>query len=181
VDEAEKRWVAVIVEEPHEGAASPIPSGEGSQGGSSAQPKASARSSSAPSVSPQAMKESSALSAASPSAANPEPASAEPATALDRISASGELGALALIQADIDAGRFASARELASAYSGFYPDSEEFLWFAARAAEGPGPGRDILGALGYYQRIVREYPEGKRRKASADRIEWIKRSFLEIR
>jgi hypothetical protein len=184
VDEAEKRWVAVIVEEPHAGAASPLPLAIAAASASPAQPAASLRASSTkPSGTDAPAKGGPASGLSSPGlpAASSFTASAETPSAAERVSGAGESGALALLQADIDAGRFASARELASAYSGFYPDSEEFLWYAARAAEGPGKGRDILKALGYYQRLVREYPEGRLRKASADRIEWIRRSFLDIR
>jgi len=70
---------------------------------------------------------------------------------------------------------------MAKEFGLLYPESEEYLWLVAQAAEAPGPGRDILFAMALYERIVRDFPEGKRRKAAGERAEWIKRSFIEIR
>jgi hypothetical protein len=130
---------------------------------------------SAASPTPQAM-------VSSPPPPNPSPSPSASASSLaEELLALGSRAALERISSLLDADKADLARAEVSAYASVYPESEEYLWLAAQAAEGPGQGRDVLQAKGLYQRLVSLYPEGSRRPAAEARIEWIQRRILDIR
>ena len=83
---------------------------------------------------------------------------------------------------ELAAGRIAEAIGLAETFMEFHPSgSDEALWLLGQLFEANSPHRNILRALGYYQRLVREFPQSGRLTDARARIAFIERFFLHIR
>ena len=81
-----------------------------------------------------------------------------------------------------EAGRVGEAISLVSLFRDSHPaGSDEAWWLMGQFLEAAGPDRDVLGALGYYRRLVDEYPQSSRLSAARGRIAFIERFFLNIR
>jgi len=89
---------------------------------------------------------------------------------------------LPMALSEFEAGRVAEALELLGLFTEFYPSgSDEAWWLFGQFLEANSPSRNVLSALGYYRRLVSEFPQSSRLAAARGRIAFIERFFLNIR
>jgi TolA-binding protein len=65
--------------------------------------------------------------------------------------------------------------------SSFPLGSDEAWWLYGQLLEASGPKRDIRGALEYYRRLIREYPQSPRCDDARKRIAYLERFYFNIR
>ena len=89
---------------------------------------------------------------------------------------------LSAAQKELDAGRVASALAVLDTFREKFPGgSDEAWWLYGKALETMGPNRDIKAALGFYQRLVAEYPQSPRYDGAQKRILYLQRYYFDIR
>ena len=82
---------------------------------------------------------------------------------------------------EFEAGRTASAIALLDQFRERYPaGSDEAYWLYGQFYEANSPSRDILTALDYYRRLVREYPQSGRYNDARRRIAYLERYYINI-
>jgi TolA-binding protein len=82
---------------------------------------------------------------------------------------------------EFNAGRVASAITLLDQFRKYYPSgSDEAWWLYGQCYEANSPNRNILAALDYYRRIVREYPQSSRLSDARRRIAYLERYYINI-
>ncbi|MDR0316153.1 MAG: outer membrane protein assembly factor BamD [Treponema sp.] len=82
---------------------------------------------------------------------------------------------------EFDAGRIAQAISQIDQYREIYPSgSDEAWWLYGQFYEANSPSRDILKALDYYRRLVREYPQSRYYNDARRRIAYLERYFINI-
>jgi hypothetical protein len=80
---------------------------------------------------------------------------------------------------EFEAGRIASAISLLDQLRERYPSgSDEAYWLYGQFYEANSPSRDILTALDYYRRLVREYPQSGRFNDARRRIAYLERYYI---
>ncbi|MCL2067113.1 MAG: hypothetical protein FWG99_06575 [Treponema sp.] len=80
-----------------------------------------------------------------------------------------------------DEGRVAAAISVLDQFRLFYPSgSDEAYWLYGQFYEANTPSRDILLALDYYRRLVREYPQSGRYNDARRRIAYLERYYINI-
>jgi tetratricopeptide (TPR) repeat protein len=116
-------------------------------------------------------------------------------TSAETAAVAGQSGALAgatdesLLAALMDrareaygAGHFPEAlAALDEMQSSFPLGSDEAWWLYGQLLEASGPKRDIRGALEYYRRLIREYPQSPRCDDARKRIAYLERFYFNIR
>ena len=89
---------------------------------------------------------------------------------------------LPMAMEEFDAGRVAEAISLLDLFRELYPSgTDELWWLLGQFFEADSPSRNILNALGYYRRLVREFPQSSRLSDARSRIAFLERFFLNIR
>jgi outer membrane protein assembly factor BamD (BamD/ComL family) len=79
------------------------------------------------------------------------------------------------------AGKTAVALSLLDQFRERYPSgSDEAYWLYGQIYEAAGPQRDILSALDYYRRLLREYPQSSRCNDARRRIAYLERYYINI-
>jgi hypothetical protein len=82
---------------------------------------------------------------------------------------------------EFDAGRIAAAIAFLDQFRGYYSlESDELLWLYGQFYEANSPSRDILTSLGYYRRLVDEYPQSSRYDDARRRIAYLQRYYINI-
>ncbi|MDR1318440.1 MAG: tetratricopeptide repeat protein, partial [Treponema sp.] len=82
---------------------------------------------------------------------------------------------------EFEAGRVASAISVLDQFREHYPSgSDEAYWLYGQFYEANSPGRDILTALDYYRRLIREYPQSSRCNEARRRIAYLERYYINI-
>jgi TolA-binding protein len=82
---------------------------------------------------------------------------------------------------EFEAGRTPAAIALLDRFRERYPaGSDELYWLYGRFYEAAGPARDIRASLGYYRRLVREYPQSGRCAEARRRIAYLERYYINI-
>jgi TolA-binding protein len=82
---------------------------------------------------------------------------------------------------EFEAGKVASAIALLDQFRERYPaGSDEAYWLYGQFYEANSPSRDILAALDYYRRLVREYPQSGRYNDARRRIAYLERYYINI-
>jgi outer membrane protein assembly factor BamD (BamD/ComL family) len=90
-------------------------------------------------------------------------------------------GYLQKAREEFDAGRTASAISMLDQFREHYPaGSDEAYWLYGQFYEANSPSRDILTALDYYRRLVREYPQSGRYNDARRRIAYLERYYINI-
>ena len=85
------------------------------------------------------------------------------------------------VKEEFEAGRTASAVSLLDQFRKLYPSgSDEAWWLYGQCYEANGPGRNILAALDYYRRLVRDYPQSSRATDARKRIAYLERYYINI-
>jgi TolA-binding protein len=80
-----------------------------------------------------------------------------------------------------ESGKIASAISLLDQFRERYPSgSDEVYWLYGQFYESNSPSRDILAALDYYRRLVREYPQSGRYNDARRRIAYLERYYINI-
>jgi hypothetical protein len=80
-----------------------------------------------------------------------------------------------------DQGNPQAAITLLDQYRESYPSgSDEVFWLYGQFYEANSPARDILSALNYYRRLVREYPQSARASDARRRIAYLERYYINI-
>jgi hypothetical protein len=80
-----------------------------------------------------------------------------------------------------DQGNPQAAIALLDQYRESYPSgSDEVFWLYGQFYEASSPGRDILSALNYYRRLVREFPQSARASDARRRIAYLERYYINI-
>jgi outer membrane protein assembly factor BamD (BamD/ComL family) len=80
-----------------------------------------------------------------------------------------------------DQGNPQAAIALLDQYRESYPSgSDEVYWLYGQFYEANSPSRDILSALNYYRRLVKEYPQSGRCNDSRRRIAYLERYYVNI-
>jgi outer membrane protein assembly factor BamD (BamD/ComL family) len=80
-----------------------------------------------------------------------------------------------------EAGRIPSGLAILDLFRERFPSgSDEAWWLYGRMLEAPSPSRDIRGALEYYRRIIREYPQSPRYAEARRRIAYLERYYFNI-
>ncbi|MDR2134875.1 MAG: hypothetical protein LBP27_07175 [Treponema sp.] len=83
---------------------------------------------------------------------------------------------------EFGAGRAASAISVLDQFRERNPaGSDEACWLYGQFYEADSPARDILKALDYYRRLVREYPQSSRCDSARRRIAYLERYYINIR
>ncbi len=59
--------------------------------------------------------------------------------------------------------------------------SDEAWWLYGQALESPGSRRDVKGAIDWYRRLMREFPQSQRYEEARKRVAYLERYFLNIR
>jgi len=194
LDDIETVFVRVIVD-PEDGSSATDPSGAASApiAGSSPVPGSSAATSPAPDspkpadATPSAKVANAAAPLPAVGVASPAPPPGQLGQGQTAVSSTDDVNALdaaALLkkaQKDLDAGKLDTAQEALDAYGSRYPQGDEYLYWAARFYESPGPQRDILKARGLYAQLMQDFPESPRYDAADAKIEYIDRHYLQIR
>ena len=107
-----------------------------------------------------------------PRAVEPEPPQ-QPSLSPDAI--------VAKAKEEFNAGRTAVAISLLDQFRALYPSgSDEAWWLYAQCYEANSPSRNVLAALEYYRRLLREYPQSSRTSDAQRRIAYIERYFINI-
>jgi outer membrane protein assembly factor BamD (BamD/ComL family) len=82
---------------------------------------------------------------------------------------------------EFNAGRIASAVTLLDQFRKSFPSgSDEVWWLYGQCYEANSPNRNVLAALDYYRRIVREYPQSSRLSDARRRISYLERYYINI-
>ena len=82
---------------------------------------------------------------------------------------------------EFEAGRVASAISYLDQYKDIYSmETDELLWLYGQYYEANSPSRNILTALDYYRRLVREYPQSSRYNDARRRIAYLERFYINI-
>ena len=82
---------------------------------------------------------------------------------------------------EFDAGKVAAAIFLLDQFSLAYPSgSDEAWWLYGQFYEASSPSRNILTALDYYRRLIREYPQSSRVNDARRRIAYLERFYINI-
>ncbi|MCL2139415.1 MAG: tetratricopeptide repeat protein, partial [Treponema sp.] len=82
---------------------------------------------------------------------------------------------------ELDAGRAASAISVLDSFRERYPSgSDEAWWLYGQCYEANSPSRNILSALDYYRRLVRDYPQSGRVTDARRRISYLERYYINI-
>lgn len=85
-------------------------------------------------------------------------------------------------RAAYDKGDFMQALHILDRFRDRYPaGSDEAWWLYGRVLEANGAQRDIRAALGFYRRLVNEYPYSSRYDDARKRINYLERFYIEIR
>ncbi|MDR0444533.1 MAG: hypothetical protein LBH44_14135 [Treponema sp.] len=79
-----------------------------------------------------------------------------------------------------DEGKTAAAILLLDQYREQYPLGDELYWLYGQFYEANTSSRDILLALDYYRRLVREYPQSGRYNDARRRIAYLERFYINI-
>jgi hypothetical protein len=80
-----------------------------------------------------------------------------------------------------DEGKVSSAIATLDQFRLRYPSgSDEAYWLYGQFYEANTPNRDILAALDYYRRLVREYPQSSRFNDARRRIAYLERYYINI-
>jgi outer membrane protein assembly factor BamD (BamD/ComL family) len=80
-----------------------------------------------------------------------------------------------------DAGRISEGIAILDLFRQRFPaGSDEAWWLYGQLLEVPGPGRNIRGALEYYRRLIREYPQSPRYGDARKRIAYLERYYFNI-
>jgi TolA-binding protein len=80
------------------------------------------------------------------------------------------------------AGQFPEALAALDEFQANFPlGSDEAWWLYGQLLEAAGPKRDIRGALEYYRRLIREYPQSPRCDDARKRIAYLERFYFNIR
>jgi hypothetical protein len=81
-----------------------------------------------------------------------------------------------------EAGQFPEALAALDEFRSNFPlGSDEAWWLYGQVLESSGPRRDIRGALEYYRRLIREYPQSPRCDDAGKRIAYLERFYFNIR
>jgi tetratricopeptide (TPR) repeat protein len=81
-----------------------------------------------------------------------------------------------------EAGHFPEALAALDEFRSNFPlGSDEAWWLYGQVLESAGPRRDIRGALEYYRRLIREYPQSPRCDDAGKRIAYLERFYFNIR
>ena len=82
---------------------------------------------------------------------------------------------------EFNAGRIASAITMLDEFRKSYPSgSDEAWWLYGQCFEANSPNRNMLAALEYYRRLVREYPMSSRLSDARRRIAYLERYYINI-
>jgi len=109
------------------------------------------------------------------------PSSAETAPNLVLPSDSGPDVFIKRAREEFDAGRVTSAISLLDQFRKIYPSgSDEAWWLYGQCYEANSPGRNILAALDYYRRLIRDYPQSSRAADARRRISYLERYYINI-
>ena len=82
---------------------------------------------------------------------------------------------------ELNAGHVASAITLLDEFRKSYPSgSDEAWWLYGQCFEANSPNRNMLAALEYYRRLVREYPMSSRLSDARRRISYLERYYINI-
>jgi hypothetical protein len=82
---------------------------------------------------------------------------------------------------EFNAGRIASAITLLDQFCKSFPSgSDEAWWLYGQCFEANSPNRNMLSALDYYRRLVREYPQSSRLNDARRRISYLERYYINI-
>jgi hypothetical protein len=82
---------------------------------------------------------------------------------------------------EFNAGRFASAITMLDEFCKSFPSgSDEAWWLYGQCYEANSPNRNMLAALDYYRRLVREYPQSSRLSDARRRIAYLERYYINI-
>jgi outer membrane protein assembly factor BamD (BamD/ComL family) len=83
---------------------------------------------------------------------------------------------------EYDAGRIVSAISYLDLFKEHFPlGSDEAWWLYGQSYEANSPARDILLALEYYRRLIRDYPQSTRANEARRRITYLERLYINIR
>jgi outer membrane protein assembly factor BamD (BamD/ComL family) len=83
---------------------------------------------------------------------------------------------------EYDAGRIVSALSFLDRFREHFPSgSDEAWWLYGQCYEANSPARDILASLGYYRRLLQEYPQSIRSEETRRRIRYLERLYINIR
>ena len=111
----------------------------------------------------------------------PPPAQPE-APALPGLGFGSPFDLLPMALEEFEAGRVDEAISLVGLFRELHPSgSDEAWWLLGQFFEADSPSRNILAALNYYHRLVREYPQSSRLVDARRRIAFLERFFLNIR
>ena|GEM_PF-565666 len=89
---------------------------------------------------------------------------------------------LEMARSEFAAGRVAEAISLLDLFTELYPSgSDEAWWLYGQFFEADSPSRNILYALSFYHRLVREFPQSGRLADARRRIAFLERFFINIR
>jgi TolA-binding protein len=81
-----------------------------------------------------------------------------------------------------EAGHFPEALAALDEFRSKFPlGSDEAWWLYGQLLESSGPWRNIRGALEYYRRLIREYPQSPRCDDARKRIAYLERFYFNIR
>jgi hypothetical protein len=82
---------------------------------------------------------------------------------------------------EFNAGRIAAAITLLDQFCKSFPSgSDEAWWLYGQCFEANSPNRNMLSALEYYRRLVREYPMSSRLNDARRRIAYLERYYINI-
>jgi hypothetical protein len=89
---------------------------------------------------------------------------------------------LAIVKTEAEAGRTASALEALDRFRDRFPaGTDEAWWLYGRLLETNGPTKDVKAALGFYKRLVADYPQSSRYDEARKRIAYLERYYFQIR
>jgi outer membrane protein assembly factor BamD (BamD/ComL family) len=82
---------------------------------------------------------------------------------------------------EFNAGHIAAAITLLDQFCKSFPSgSDEAWWLYGQCFEANSPNRNMLSALDYYRRLVREYPQSSRLSEARRRIAYLERYYINI-
>jgi hypothetical protein len=120
-----------------------------------------------------------AVAQASP--AQPQPQSPPPSPPPPQAEPKSPDAILKEAREEFNAGRIASAITLLDEFRKSYPSgSDEAWWLYGQCYEANSPNRNMLAALEYYRRLVREYPMSSRLSDARRRISYLERYYINI-
>lgn len=89
---------------------------------------------------------------------------------------------LAIVKTEAEAGRTSSALEVLDRFRDRFPaGTDEAWWLYGRLLETNGPTKDVKAALGFYKRLVADYPQSSRYDEARKRIAYLERYYFQIR